>query len=60
MTMEEGSMPRVSVIIPTYEQQPELLTSAVETVLAQSFTDYEIVIIDDGSIERPPMTRWDR
>ena len=53
-------MPRVSVIIPTYEQQPELLTSAVETVLAQSFTDYEIVIIDDGSIERPPMTRWDR
>ncbi|MEO1863115.1 MAG: glycosyltransferase [Verrucomicrobiia bacterium] len=51
--MKEGSIPRVSVIIPTYEQQPELLTSAVETVLAQSFTDYEIVIIDDGSIERP-------
>ena len=46
-------MPRVSVIIPTYEQQPEFLTSAVETVLGQSFSDYEIVVVDDGSTVLP-------
>lgn len=37
-----------SVVIPVYNRM-ELLRRAVSSVLAQSFTQYEIVIVDDGS-----------
>ena len=42
--------PLVSVVIPTYNR-PALLLQTLETVLAQTFTDYEIVIINDGSTD---------
>lgn len=42
--------PRVSVIIPTYNRS-RLLGETVESVLAQSFTDFECLIIDDGSTD---------
>ncbi|MDD5383161.1 MAG: glycosyltransferase family A protein [Candidatus Margulisbacteria bacterium] len=38
----------VSVIIPTYDR-PEFTREAVESVLAQSFQDFEIIVVDDGS-----------
>ena len=42
------SVATVAVVIPCY-QQAEFLTEAVESVVGQSFTDWEIVIVDDGS-----------
>jgi len=45
--------PFFSVIIPAYNRRV-LLTQAVESALAQSFNDYEIIIIDDGSTEEQP------
>lgn len=41
-------MPRVSVIIPTYNRS-ELLVKAVASVLDQSFSDFELLVIDDCS-----------
>ena len=41
-------MPLVSVIIPTYNR-PRRLDRAVSSVLGQSFKDYELFVIDDGS-----------
>ena len=40
--------PKVSVIIPTYNRA-QLLSRAVNSVLSQTFTDYEILIVDDHS-----------
>ncbi|MFH1612854.1 MAG: glycosyltransferase [bacterium] len=39
---------KISVIIPTYNCAQSLL-EAIESVLNQSFKDYEIIVIDDGS-----------
>jgi glycosyltransferase involved in cell wall biosynthesis len=41
---------KVSVIIPTYNRA-ELLRSAIESALKQTFTDYEIIVSDDRSTD---------
>jgi len=41
-------LPLVSVIIPTYNRA-YILGSAIESVLSQTFRDFELIIVDDGS-----------
>jgi glycosyltransferase involved in cell wall biosynthesis len=41
---------RVSVIIPTYNRA-EFLPRAIISVLRQNFTDFEMIVVDDGSID---------
>ncbi|MGC8774235.1 MAG: glycosyltransferase family 2 protein [Chlorobaculum sp.] len=40
--------PAVSVILPTFDRAP-LLASAIESVITQSFTEWELIVVDDGS-----------
>ena len=41
-------MPRVSIIIPTYNRS-SLLVLTLNSILKQTITDFEILVIDDGS-----------
>lgn len=41
-------MPRVSIVMPAYRAEA-FLQEAIRSVIAQTFTDWELIIVDDGS-----------
>lgn len=43
-------MPKISVIIPVYNKAA-YLQETIQSVLAQSFTDFELILINDGSTD---------
>ncbi len=47
---EERNSPRISVIIPCYNHG-RYLPEAVASVVAQTFADWELIIVDDGSTD---------
>lgn len=44
-------MPAISCLIPVYNGE-RYLQAAMESILGQSFADFEVVVIDDGSTDR--------
>jgi hypothetical protein len=50
MQMVMSKSPRVSVVMTTYNRE-RYVDVAIQSVLEQSFTDFEFVIVDDGSTD---------
>lgn len=46
-------MPAISLIIPVYNTE-KYLHRCLDSVLSQTFTDYEVILIDDGSTDNSP------
>ncbi len=44
-------MMKLSIIVPTFHTEPKLLYRCIESLLDQSYDNYEIIIIDDGNDE---------
>jgi len=49
----DAPAPRVSVVIPTYNRAA-LVTRAIESVLAQTYGDLELIVVDDASSDTTP------
>lgn len=45
------NMPKISIIVPVYKAET-YLHRCVDSILAQTFTDWELLLIDDGSPDR--------
>ena len=46
--LEGVRMPEISIIVPVYNVEP-YIRRCVDSILAQTFTDFELILVDDGS-----------
>lgn len=50
---EPGSQPRVSVVLPAFNAE-RYVAAAVDSILRQTLSDFELIAIDDGSTDETP------
>ena len=51
MIRQNENMPKVSIIVPVYKAE-KYLNRCIDSIIAQTFTDWELLLIDDGSPDR--------
>lgn len=45
-----NKLPDISIIVPVYNVEP-YINRCIDSIIAQSFTDFELILIDDGSAD---------
>ena len=50
-TLAEKNVPAISVIIPMYNTE-KYIGECLDSILAQTFTDYEVIVVDDCSTDK--------
>ena len=50
-SISKNKLPEVSIIIPTFNRGA-LISDAIDSIQAMSFTDWELIIVDDGSTDQ--------
>ncbi|MEQ1766480.1 MAG: glycosyltransferase, partial [Methylotenera sp.] len=50
MSLGQNEVPIISVAMPVYNGE-KYLVEAIDSILAQTFTNFEFIIIDDGSTD---------
>ena len=49
----ESEKPEISIIVPVYQVE-KYLNECIDSILAQTFTDFELILVDDGSPDNCP------
>lgn len=49
----ENIMPEISVIVPVYNTEKHLMR-CVKSIVDQTYTDFELILVDDGSSDGSP------
>ena len=44
-----SARPLISLVMPTYKTEPKLLREAIDSVRAQHYPEWELIVVDDGS-----------
>ena len=51
--MAEQKQPEISIIVPVYKVE-RFLNACIESILGQTFADFELILVDDGSPDNCP------
>ncbi|HEY5668205.1 MAG TPA: glycosyltransferase [Candidatus Saccharimonadales bacterium] len=53
----QGHFPSVSVIVPAYNEEPEILRACITSLAEQNYESLEVLVVDDGSTKRDELKR---
>ena len=53
MQEQQKKQPEISIIVPVYKTE-RFLSACISSILAQTFTDFELILVDDGSPDNCP------
>lgn len=53
----QGHYPSVSVIVPAYNEEPEILYNCIKSIADQAYDSLEVLVVDDGSSKREELKR---
>src|SRR3981189_821328 len=56
MPVAANATPKVSVIIPSYKTA-QLIARCLDTVMGQTFQDFEAIVVNDGSPDTPELEK---
>jgi O-antigen biosynthesis protein len=60
LALQWADRPLVSIVVPVYNAQPDWIDRLIESVLAQTYDRWELILVDDQSTESETVSALDR